>query len=62
MANCGGHMYFTLFVLFFKDCDSTSGITNLRPTYGTIPIHLKINTFCFKKIDGQPAKFFGKQV
>ena len=54
----GGHMYFTRFVLFFKDCDSTSGITNLRHTYGTIPIRLEMNTFWNKKIDGPPAKFF----
>ena len=50
---------FTRFVLFFKDCDSSSGITNLRHTYGTITIHLKMNTFCFIKIDGLPAKFSG---
>ena len=55
----GGHMYFTRFVLFFKDCDSTSGITNLRPTYGTIPIRLEMNTSSFKKIYGLPAKFLG---
>ena len=56
-------MYFTRFVfVFFKDCDSSSGITNLRPTYGTIPMSLKMNTFCFKKIDGPPAKFLGQQV
>ena len=52
-------MHFTWFVLFFNDCDSSSGITNLRPTYGTIPICLKMNTFCFKKINGLPAKFLG---
>ena len=52
-------MHFTRFVLFFNDCDSSSGITNLRPTYGTIPIRLKMNIFCFKKIDGLPAKFLG---
>ena len=58
---CNGQLcwpyVFTRFVLFFNDCDSSSGITNLRPTYGTIPIRLKMNTFCFKKIDGLPAKF-----
>ena len=74
MANYGGHMYFTRFVLFFNDCDSSSGITNLKPiiiiiitnyslivipTYGTIPIRLKMNNFCFKKIDGLLAKFLG---
>ena len=63
----GGHMYFTLAAIcillgsfcFFKDCDSTSGITNLRPTYGTIPICLEVNTSSFKKIDGLPVKFLG---
>ena len=55
-------MYFTQFVLFFSDCDSATGITNLRPTHGTFPIRLRMNTFCFKKIDGPPAKFLGKQV
>ena len=50
---------FTRFVLFFKDCDSSSGITNLRHTYGTIPIRFKMNTSSFKKIDGLPAKFLG---
>ena len=44
---------------FFKDFDATSDITNLRPTYGTIPIRLEMNTFCFKKIDDLPAKFLG---
>ena len=53
----GGHMYFTRFVLFFKDCDFSSGITNLRHTYGTITIRLKMNTFCFKQIDALLAKF-----
>ena len=53
----GGHYVFTPFILFFKDCDSTSGIGNLRHTYGTISIHLKMNTFSLKKIDGLPAKF-----
>ena len=43
-------MYFTRLVLFFNDCDSSSGIANLRPTYGTIPIRLKMNTFCFKRL------------
>ena len=55
MVNCG-YMHFTRFILFLNDCDSSSGITNLRPTYGTIPIRLKVNTFCFKKIDGLLAK------
>ena len=62
LTNCGGHMYFTRLLLFINDCDSSSCITNLRPTYSTIPIHLKMNTFCFKKIDGLPAKFLGHQV
>ena len=48
---------FTLFVLFFKDCDSSSGITNLRHTYGPLHIRLEMNTFCFKQIDGLLAKF-----
>ena len=48
---------FTLFVLFFKDCDSSSGITNLRHTYGHLHIQLEMNTFCFKQIDGLLAKF-----
>ena len=52
-------MYFTWFILFFDDYNSSSGITNLKPTYGTITIRLKMNTFCFKKIDGLPAKFLG---
>ena len=47
----------TRFVLFYKDCDSSPGITNLRHTYDTITICLKMNTFCFEKIDGLPAKF-----
>ena len=46
----------------FKDCDSTSGITNSRHTYGTIPIRLKMNIYSFKKIDGLPAKFLGHNV
>ena len=37
-------------------------VANLRLTYGTIPIGLRMNTFCFKKIDGPAAKFLGKQV
>ena len=41
---------FTRFVLFFNDCDSSSGINNLRPTYGTIPIRLKMNTFVSKRL------------
>ena len=49
-------------ILFFEDCDSTSGISNLRHTYGTITIRFKMNTFCFKKIDGLPAKFSGHNV
>ena len=48
---------FTLFVLFFKDCDSSSGITNLRHPYGPLHIRLEMNTFCFKQIDGLLAKF-----
>ena len=48
---------FTLFVLFFEDCDSSSGISNLRHTYGPPDIRLKMNTFCFKQIDGLLAKF-----
>ena len=47
---------FTLFVLFFKDCNSSSGITNLRHTYGPLHIRLEMNTFCFKQIDGLLAK------
>ena len=54
--------YFTRFVLFLKHCDFSSGITNLRPTYGTVAKRLKLNSFCFKNIDGPPAKFLGKQV
>ena len=46
-----------MFVLFFKDCDSSSGITNLRYPYGPLHIHLEMNTFCFKQIDGLLAKF-----
>ena len=53
---------FIQFVLFFKDCDSSSGITNLRHPYGTISIRLKMNTFSFKKIDGLPAKFLGHNI
>ena len=49
-------------VLFFKDCDSSSGITNLRHTYGTLSIRLKMNTYSFKKIDGLPAKFLGHNI
>ena len=52
-------MYLPRFVLFFKDCDSSSGITNLGHTYGTITTRLKMNTSCFEKIDGLPAKFSG---
>ena len=55
-------IYITRFVLFFKDCDSYSGISNLRHTYGTITIRLKMNTFSFKKIDGLPAKFLGHNI
>ena len=53
---------YTRFVLFFQDCDSPSGITNLRYSYGTISIRLKMNTFSFKKIDGLPAKFLGHNI
>ena len=45
MTNCGGHMYLTR---FFNDCDSSSGITNLRPTYGTIPILFENEYFLFQ--------------
>ena len=48
---------FTQFVLFFKDCDFSSGISNLRHTYGPPNIRLKMNTFSFKQIDGVLAKF-----
>ena len=59
----GGHYVFTRFVLFFKDCNSTSGISNLRHTYGTISIRLKMNTFSsLKKIDGLPAKFLSHNI
>ena len=57
MANCGGHNVFYLVRFVFNDSDSSSGITTLRPTYGTITICLKMNIFCFRKIDGLPAKF-----
>ena len=53
---------FTRFVLFFKDCDSSSGISNMRHTYGTITICLKMNTSSFKNINGLPAKFLGHWV
>ena len=36
-------MYFTRFVLFFKHCDSSLGITNFRPFQGTIPMSLEMN-------------------
>ena len=52
-------MYFTQFVLFFKHCDFSSGITNLKPTYGTVTMSLKMNTFCLKEIDSPLTKFLG---
>ena len=55
-------IYITRFVLFFKDCDSSSGITNLRHALGTISICLKMNTRSLKKIDGLPAKFLGNNI
>ena len=48
---------FTLFVLFFKDCESSSGISNSRHTYGPLNSRSKMNTFCFKQIDSLLAKF-----
>ena len=52
-------MHFTRFVLCFKHCDFSSGTSNLRPTYGTIPTSLKSNPFFFKKFGRLHAKFLG---
>ena len=51
-----------LFTCFLNIVTPLQVLTNLRPTYGTIPMSLKMNIFYFKKIDGPPAKFLGKQV